>query len=228
MDLRERLDALPGWLSHEEGETLYRLAKACTGRGVIVEIGSFRGKSTTCLGLGSKAAGRGVRVYAIDPHRRGSFPDFRQNIENADLVDVVTPIQSGSQNAWRDFDEPIELLFIDGSHKYKRVRDDFRRWVPKVVDGGVVAMHDTTWFEGPKRVADELIFKSRHFKDARYVFSSMTVAVKVPENTLADRLRNRYGLAVKRSVEHFRRVAGKDRVPERLQRVGRRILRAVQ
>jgi predicted O-methyltransferase YrrM len=227
MDLRERLDSLPGWLSYEEGETLFRLAQACTGRGVIVEIGSWRGKSTTCLGLGSKA-GRGVRVYAIDPWARGSFPDFQRNMEKAGVAELVTPIQSRSQNVWREFDEPIELLFIDGSHKYRRVRDDFRRWVPKVVDGGVVVMHDTTWFDGPKRVAEELIFKSRRFRDARYVFSSMTVAVKVPENTPADRLRNRYGLAVKRSVELTRRVADKDRVPEPLQRFGRRVLRALQ
>ena len=48
------------------------------------------------------------------------------------------------------------------------------------------------------------------------------------ENTALDRLRNRYGLAVKRSVELTRRLAEKDRIPQPLQRAGRRILRALQ
>ena len=29
---------VPGWLTDEEGEALYDLARACTGKGVIVEI----------------------------------------------------------------------------------------------------------------------------------------------------------------------------------------------
>jgi predicted O-methyltransferase YrrM len=226
-ELRKLLDELPGWLTHEEGETLYRLAKACTGRGVIVEIGSWRGKSTTCLGLGSKA-GNHVPVYALDPHAEHTFADFRRNIEAAGISDLVRPVPGRSQELAAGFEEPIELLFIDGAHQYELVREDFDRWVPKVVEGGVVAMHDTTWFEGPKRVADELIFKSRRFKDARYVFSSTSVATKVAENTAADRLRNRFGLLVKRSVELTRRVADKDRLPGPLQRLGRRLLRGIQ
>jgi predicted O-methyltransferase YrrM len=226
-ELRKRLDELPGWLTHEEGETLYRLAKACTGSGVIVEIGSWRGKSTTCLGLGSKA-GNQVPVFAIDPHSEHTFGDFEKNMEAAGITDLVTPMPGRSQELAEGFDRPIELLFIDGAHQYDLVLEDFERWVPKVVEGGVVAMHDTTWFEGPKRVADELIFKSRRFKDARYVFSSTTVARKVAENTASDRLRNRFALAVKRTVELTRRLADKDRLPQPLQRAGRRVLRGLQ
>jgi MMP 1-O-methyltransferase len=226
-ELRKRLDELPGWLTAEEGETLYRLAKACTGRGVIVEIGSWRGKSTTCLGLGSKA-GNQVPVFAVDPHSEHTFGDFSRNMEEAGLTDLVTPVPGRSQELAEGFDEPIELLFIDGAHQYELVNEDFDRWVPKVVEGGVIAMHDTTWFPGPKRVADERIFKSDRFKDARYVFSSTTVATKVAQNTPVDRMRNRFGLLVKRSVELTRRIAEKDRIPESLQRAGRRVLRRIQ
>jgi predicted O-methyltransferase YrrM len=226
-ELRRRLDELPGWLSYEEGETLYGLAKACTGRGVIVEIGSWRGKSTTCLGLGSKAGNR-VPIYAIDPHSEHTFGEFTKNVEAAGISDLVTPMPGRSQELAEGFDQPIELLFIDGAHQYDLVLEDFERWVPKVVEDGVVAMHDTTWFEGPKRVANDLIFKSRRFKDARYVFSSTTVATKVAENTALDRLRNRFGLLVKSAVELTRRVADKDRVPDPLQRAGRRVLRGLQ
>ena len=140
-DLRRRLDALPGWLSYEEGETLYDLARACTGRGVIVEIGSWKGKSTTCLGLGSRA-GSGVRVFAVDRHTDGTFPEWEANVAAAGIEDLVTPLKGLSQEVVHEFSEDIELLFIDGAHTYDLVLEDWDGWVPMVVPGGVVAMHD--------------------------------------------------------------------------------------
>ena len=125
---------VPGWLTDEEGEALYELARSCTGRGVIVEIGSWKGKSTICLGLGSKA-GESVRIYAIDPHAGYRFGDFKTNMEHAGITELVRPIASLSQSAADIFEEPIELLFVDGSHEYDLVLEDFEKWVPKVIDG---------------------------------------------------------------------------------------------
>ena len=159
---------VPGWLTDEEGEALYELARRCTGRGVIVEIGSWKGKSTICLGLGSRAA-KGVRIYAVDPHADYRFGDFKANVERAGIADLVTPVSSLSQDAAPGFDEPIELLFVDGSHVESDVRTDFDQWVPKVVDGGWVAFHDTTWTAGPRRVVGERVYRSRTFKDVRFV-----------------------------------------------------------
>src|SRR5947209_732236 len=185
---------VPGWLTDEEGEALYDLARACTGKGVIVEIGSWKGKSTICLGLGSRAGA------------------------------------SLSQPAADDFDEPIELLFVDGSHEYDLVLEDFEKWVPKVVDGGWVAFHDTTWTAGPRKVVGEAIYRSRRFKDVRFVIGSTTVARKVAQNSLADRLRARYVLALKTAFWLGSSVLKKQRrlLPKSLERIGRRVLRALQ
>ncbi len=173
---------VPGWLSDEEGEALYELARACSGRGVIVEIGSWKGKSTICLGLGSRA-GNGVRIFAVDPHADYRHGEFKDNIERAGIADLVTPVKGLSQEVAEGFHEPIELLFVDGSHEESLVREDFDKWVPKVVDGGIVAFHDTTWHDGPRKVVAEKIFGSRQFKDVRFVIGSTTVARKVAENT---------------------------------------------
>ena len=52
-------------LEEKEGEFLYNMAKDCrVEKGVIVEIGSFKGRSTICLGKGSRAGSK-VRIYAI-------------------------------------------------------------------------------------------------------------------------------------------------------------------
>ena len=226
-DLRRRLDELPGWLSYEEGETLYDLAKACTGRGVIVEIGSWRGKSTTCLGLGSRA-GKEVKIFAVDRHTEGTFPDWQRNVEAAGVNDLVTPIKGLSQELAADFEQPIELLFIDGAHQYELVKQDFERWVPKVVENGVVVMHDTTSFDGVKQVAEEEMYRSPRFKDVRFVFSTMTVGRKVGATTAVDRARNTASMLVMRGVRLAMRLKAKERIPQPLQRAGRRVLRGIR
>lgn len=58
----------PGMLSDSEVDFLYRLGRLNHCRGAIVEIGSFKGKSTIALARGAAAADRAL-VYAIDPHR---------------------------------------------------------------------------------------------------------------------------------------------------------------
>jgi MMP 1-O-methyltransferase len=220
---------VPGWLTDEEGEALYDLARACTGKGVIVEIGSWKGKSTICLGLGSRA-GASVPVYAIDPHADYRFGDFKTNVERAGIDDLVRPIASLSQPAADDFEEPIELLFVDGSHEYELVLEDFEKWVPKVVEGGWVAFHDTTWTAGPRKVVGEAIYRSQRFKDVKFVVGSTTVGRKVASNSLSDRARNRYVLGVKTAFWLGSSVLKKKRklLPEPVERLGRRFLRAIQ
>ena len=220
---------VPGWLTDEEGEALYDLARACTGRGAIVEVGSWKGKPTICLGLGSRA-GASVPIYAIDPHADYRFGDFKTNIDRAGITELVRPIASLSQPAADDFDEPIELLFVDGSHEYDLVLEDFEKWVPKVVEGGWVAFHDTTWTAGPRKVVGPAIYRSRRFKDAMFVVGSTTVARKVAQNSLGDRVRNRYVLGVKTAFWLGSSAVKKQRrlLPKPVERLGRRFLRAIQ
>jgi MMP 1-O-methyltransferase len=228
-DAKALIADIPGWLTDEEGEALYELARACTGKGAIVEIGSWKGKSTVCLGLGSKA-GASVPVYAIDPHADYRFGDFKTNVERAGLTELVRPIASLSQTAADDFHEPIELLFVDGSHEYDVVLEDFEQWVPKVIDGGWVAFHDTTWTKGPRKVVGQAVYRSRRFKDAQFVVGSTTVARKVESNTLRDRARNRYVLGVKTAFWLSSSVLKKQRrlLPKSVERAGRRLLKAIQ
>jgi len=225
--VKELIKDVPGWLSPEEGEALYELAKSCTGAGVIVEIGSWKGKSTICLGRGSKA-GKSLRIYAVDPHADYRHGEFKENIERAGIADLVTPLKGFSQDVVKDFDEPIELLFVDGSHEEDDVRHDWDTWVPKVVEGGVVMFHDTVWHAGPRRVVAERIFASRHVKDVRFVPGASTVARKVASNTWRDRVRARRVQAAKAVFGVVTTVLRKKRswVPAPVERVGRRVFKA--
>ncbi len=196
--VKDAADDAGGFLSDIEGSLLYALAQKCAGRGVIVEIGSYTGKSTIYLGKGSKAA-KNVKIYAIDPHGEpfqskedatGTYEKFKMNIEKAQLGDVVNPIVRTSIEAADLISEPCELLFIDGCHKYNYVKKDFDTWFPKVIDGGIIAFHDTL-SGGPKKVVKESLFRSRVFRKVGFG-GSITFGKKTKENVLFDRLKNRY------------------------------------
>lgn len=190
-----------GWLTDEEGELLFNLAKQCTGKGVIVEIGSWKGKSTIWLGKGS-VAGNHIDIFAIDPHTGSSehhemfgnvwtFREFQDNVKNAGLSDIINPIVKTSQEAAGLFNEPVELIFIDGAHEYELVKQDYQTWFPKIINGGTIALHDTLSWEGPTKVVEEFILQSTHFNQVRIV-DSITVAQKVQANTWIDRIQGKY------------------------------------
>jgi hypothetical protein len=135
-----------------------------------------------------------------------------------------------SQDVVDDFDEPIELLFVDGSHEEEDVRHDFETWVPKVVDGGIVAFHDTTWHPGVRKVVAEKIYASHAFRDVRFVIGSTTIASKIERgNSPYDRLHARRVQATKAVFGAVTKVLKKRRgwLPGPVERAGRRVFKLV-
>jgi len=209
MDIKETknfTDKVDGWLSDREGELLFNFAKNCIGKGVIVEIGSWKGKSTMWLGNGSKS-GNKIKIYAIDPHTGFpqikkmygevyTFEEFKKNIKNANISDIVIPIKKTSKETAENFNEPVELIFIDGIHEYELIKLDFEAWFPKVIDRGIMAFHDTVLLSGPRKVMAKYVYKSKFFKNVKFI-DSITYCQKVERNFLKDRIKNRYVLLLK-------------------------------
>ncbi len=171
-ETRQIAESLEGWLYPREGPKLYELAKACRA-GVIVEIGSWKGKSTVWLARGA-LAGAAPPIYAIDPHQgsesgQPTFDAFQRNLAAAGVAESVTPVISTSAAAAADFALPIGLLFIDGDHSVEAVEDDLRSWAPQIVDGGVLAAHDASLSElavhGPRRALRSWAVGNRDFGD---------------------------------------------------------------
>lgn len=119
--------------------------------GFIVEIGSFKGKSTIALGLGSQYLTKNKRtIYAIDPFTHPILPAdygevFQRNITKAGLASHVIPIKKPSQEAYADCPSHIAALFIDGDHSYEGVVHDITHYVSRVIPGGIIAFHDYSY-----------------------------------------------------------------------------------
>jgi len=58
-------------------------------------------------------------------------------------------IQGDSTLVHSDITEEFDAVFIDGNHSYEYVKKDLENYLPKVKDGGIVALHDVN-FEGER------------------------------------------------------------------------------
>jgi predicted O-methyltransferase YrrM len=122
---------------------------------VIVEVGCFRGVTTRCL---ARATYR--TVVAVDPFQgyggAGADRDaFRQRI--AGKGNVIHE-QKTSGHAARDWAHgPASLIFIDALHDYVNTSFDITVWAPKLVEGGILALHDVDQpaYAGTRRAAFE-------------------------------------------------------------------------
>lgn len=145
-----------GWMSPGQGATLYDAAATCPEGGLIVEIGSFRGRSTIVL---ATAADPSVRVVAIDPHAgndRGpqeidgfeaaaadDHESFTASLAAAGLTERVEHIREFSDAALEAVEGAIDVLYIDGAHRYSPALADIRSWGERVTDGGTMLIHDS-------------------------------------------------------------------------------------
>ena len=179
---RQRAALVEGWLSDAQGRALFRAAAETDGRGAIVEIGSWKGRSTTWLASGARLGGH--RVYAIDPHCRSreypsaeTLDEFLGNLARNGLADIVEPLVMTSEAAAAHIEGPVELLFIDGDHSYEAVRRDAELWLPRLIEGGTVMFHDvaTAAYSGPRRIVREMVCRSPWFHGISRV-GSMVVA----------------------------------------------------
>ena len=217
---------LPGMLTPAEVDCLYSLGQFNQRDGVIVEIGSWKGKSTVALGRGA-AKVHHEKIHAIDPHEilpeekyfEDTEAEFLANIKQAGVDSQVVPLIMTSEEAARGWNKPIRLLWIDGDHRYESTKLDFILWEPFLVEGGILAMHDTIRKHGPKKVLWENVFRSGRFQEIAIV-DNITAMRKVKQAPLTARLQN-YLTLMLRALYIAARKSG---VP-RSKTVGRQLLR---
>jgi predicted O-methyltransferase YrrM len=144
-----------GWLTEAQARRLFTAAAAVgAGGGVVrvVEIGSFRGRSAIVL------ASAGADVVCVDPHAgsdrgpreiaadagRGDadLEAFRANLARAGVADRVRHVRAFSDAALREIPGTVDVLFVDGAHRFAPARADIRRWGDRVRPGGRMLVHD--------------------------------------------------------------------------------------
>lgn len=165
--------SVEGLIREDEMRLLFLAAALPTGEGEVLEIGSFKGRSTVVLARGALWAGQD-RVVACDtftgpsetdPDVTGStYEAFAAALERHGLTEHVEVRPQLSSELAREWSRPIRLLWIDGDHTYEGVKADVDGFVPHLAPGAVVAFHDVgrSRFPGPTRCfLDEVLLSHR-------------------------------------------------------------------
>jgi predicted O-methyltransferase YrrM len=155
-DVLGRVAAVEGWLSKGQARRLWERARALRPGAQAVEIGSYRGRSAIVLAAGSPPD---ARVIAIDPHAgndrgpqeirgtsdegEGDHQAFLANLDRAGVSGRVRHVRLPSSEALGDVEGDIDLLYIDGAHRYRFARDDIDAWGKRVAPGGTLLIHDS-------------------------------------------------------------------------------------
>ncbi len=151
----------PGWTTSRELIALGRAAASLPDDAVIVEIGSFLGRSSIVMAGARKLKGSG-EVHCVDPFDGSgdefSVPVYRGIISglpgtlrerfhaNALAAGVDSWLQvhqATAENASLVWSTPIDMLFLDGDQSPSGVYSAYSSWKSFIKIGGIVAVHNS-------------------------------------------------------------------------------------
>jgi len=160
-----RAKSIKGFMSTKELEWLAKTAQTCR---IIVEFGSYLGRSTRALADNCING----KVYAVDPwcgeyfkaddspialFHKSNYQDFVENMRDH--------IESGKVLVFMDYSHKFpylpnwaDLTFIDGDHRYPCVIEDISHALVMTKKLGIISGHDYNHPEWPgvKQAVDEV------------------------------------------------------------------------
>jgi predicted O-methyltransferase YrrM len=166
-------EAIQGWMSSEE---LQWLARRAYESNVVVEVGSWKGRSTKAMAVATpgvvyavdhwKGAANPADATTLEVRERGSEAvrnEFFTNLSSEIKSGKVVAVEQDSSKAAAQLASILrgrgaDFVFIDGDHEYPSVRRDIESFLPLVRRRGRVSGHDLApGFEGVEKAVREFI-----------------------------------------------------------------------
>jgi predicted O-methyltransferase YrrM len=175
-------ESIDGWLTPAEASGLFEIAQTTSRASerdpIVLEIGSWKGKSTFCLAQGLRAG----EIHCIDPFNADGEPEskaiyerrqghnqlldqFKQNLSSVP-PGVRIQIHQGYSHQFTQQFPSLDLLFIDGDHSIKGCRYDFENYAGHLCPGGILAFHD--YDPGRKELGPTWVIENLVHRDPSY------------------------------------------------------------
>lgn len=130
-------------MSETELRWLAEQASKCT---LVIEVGSYKGRSTAALADHCPGHVLAVDSWLEDP----IFQEFQKNKAPNVLILKATSVDAAKVVGMAD------LIFIDADHAYPSISEDIKIWLPHLKPGGIFSGHDYSW-GGVIQAVDELL-----------------------------------------------------------------------
>jgi predicted O-methyltransferase YrrM len=195
------------WRGHQKfAEWLVRELKPKT----IVELGVDYGFSSFVFARAGMGEVYGIDSFEGDPEagQRNTRPIVEERQKELGVTNLHL-VQGYFSEVAKTWDKPIDILHIDGRHRYDDVKEDYEIWSRFVRPGGVILLHDTCVTREPYGV-------HRFFREIELPKTNFThsegLGVVSTDQALIDRIRREHVMwLTTKSWWHF------------IQRVGRKL-----
>jgi len=141
---------IQNWFNYQD--IFSEVVKKAKDGDLFVEVGIWKGGSTSYMGVEILNSGKEIKFDAIDSFggskEHGDVSDWLYDEASANLkpltdIGIVNLIKGYSIDESSNYkDDSISFCFLDGSHEYEDVKEDIKAWLPKVKPGGILAGHD--------------------------------------------------------------------------------------
>jgi SAM-dependent methyltransferase len=153
--MKDHYKTIPGWFNCPD--LYHEMVTKATQKATFVEIGCWKGKSSSFMAEQIMNSKKDIQFYCIDTWKGTLTEDGHQNdpdVVNNRLFEVFNhnlspftgyynPIRSTSVEAANQFeDNSLDAVYIDGEHLYDYIRSDVQAWKDKIKDGGILCGHD--------------------------------------------------------------------------------------
>jgi len=148
-----------GWFNPGDIAFYKEIIDKFSGPAHFVEIGSYKGKSSSFMAVEIANSGKNINFDCVDTWAGSPEHQAGGNLEDPDVVndkmfDIfkqnMEPVKSyykakrmsSLEAATTYLDKSLDFVFIDADHSYEAVRADIIAWWPKVKNGGIISGHD--------------------------------------------------------------------------------------
>ncbi|MBU6346911.1 MAG: class I SAM-dependent methyltransferase [Cyanobacteria bacterium REEB494] len=144
------------------------LVKNCRDDGRIVELGAWKGRSSSFLVVEAYNKSPKIEIHIVDTWGDNPYDGsqdqaskvYEKFVENmAPLNGLFQLHRMNTADAANLFEnKSLDGVFIDADHSYEAVKKDIQNWLPKIRKGGILAGHDYnhSW-PGVIKAVDELL-----------------------------------------------------------------------
>lgn len=173
--IEHNYQTIEGWFNMEK--QYLELLENTPEEGIFVELGAYKGKSTSFIVTEMINRNRNIKFYTIDTFQGDSGSTDKKEVEAYKKVNVSKMLDEFIENtkhlpeklnvlinnsdlcAKMFEDNSVDTIFIDAGHSYEAVLADLKAWYPKMKNGSTMAGHDYNSWEGVKKAVLEFFGK---------------------------------------------------------------------